>query len=371
MARMTERATETSGKTRWDGRLEDYPLERYPDFVPGQPAQAHLLERFTYQDEVERIWGKRWGSQGIGRLRETVLSMPTEHEQSPLWERAPEYFLLRYQRVTGQAKLFDLAQMQEDIAKLGSIFEQNGVKVHWWEWDDTMGAYGPMRKLFIAADVRVVRGGAILPRCGHGAFKRGLEREMQKFLTGIGCPILHAFHGSAICEVGTLQNLAEDVVAIMQSNSCNEEGLTQLRFVLERTGVKELVVSQGTTTMSDLEHFGAQHLDMTMQTVDLRKVMVFPQLLSYSLYRWLREHRFEIIEVPFEEANVYGTDAVLLEPGKVIMPKGMPRTIRKLEQSGVEVIPIETKGLQQGGVNGVLCVTGYGLVRDPGPGLDD
>jgi hypothetical protein len=62
MAKMAERMI-TGGETRWDGPLEEYPLERYPDYVPGQPAQAHLLERFSYQDEVERIWGKKRGSQ--------------------------------------------------------------------------------------------------------------------------------------------------------------------------------------------------------------------------------------------------------------------------------------------------------------------
>jgi hypothetical protein len=102
MAKMAEGTARPVGKTHWDGPLEDYPLERYPDYVPGKPAQAHLLERVSYQDEVEKIWGRKWGSQGIGRLRQTVLSMPTEHEQSPLWERAPGYFLLRYQRVTGR-----------------------------------------------------------------------------------------------------------------------------------------------------------------------------------------------------------------------------------------------------------------------------
>ena len=60
-----------------------------------------------------------------------------------------------------------------------------------------MGAYGPMRKLFMAEEVKIVRGGAILPRFGHASFKRGLEREFQKFLTKIGCPILLTVHGTA------------------------------------------------------------------------------------------------------------------------------------------------------------------------------
>src|SRR5437867_871480 len=95
------------GKTDWDGDIADYPLERYPDYVPGLPAQAYKLEEFSYQDELVRVWGKPWGSQGIGKLRETVLSMPTENEINGLWARAPEYFLLRHQLVTGRPGMLD------------------------------------------------------------------------------------------------------------------------------------------------------------------------------------------------------------------------------------------------------------------------
>lgn len=354
----------------WNGDLKDYPLERYPDYEPGLPAQAYRLEEFSYQDELEAVWGKRWGSQGIGRLREAVLSMPTEHEIETLWQRAPEYFLLRHQLVTGRPGHLDVEAMQRDIQTLADIYEANGVKVHWWNWTNTMGAYGPMRKLFIAADVRVVRGGALLPRCGHGAFKRGIEREMQRFLTDIGCPILHTFHGDAICEVGTLQNLAEDVVAIMVGNSCNQEGLAQLKFVLERTGVREIVVAHGTATMSNLSRFGSQHLDGVLQVIDDHKAIVVPWKLSYEVYTWLREKKFDLVELSEHEADLYGTDAVLLEPGKVIMPEGMTDTVAALRRIGVDVIEMNTDGLAQGGVNGILCCTGYGLVRDAGPALE-
>ena len=61
-----------------------------------------------------------------------------------------------------------------------------------------------MRKLFVCEEIRFVRGGAILPRFGHASYKRGLEREFQRFLTEIGCPILYSVHGEGIMEVGPM-----------------------------------------------------------------------------------------------------------------------------------------------------------------------
>ena len=51
------------------------------------PQYADYHEEVDYLDEVERIWGKRWGAQGIGRLREVAMSPPTEVESLPLYER--------------------------------------------------------------------------------------------------------------------------------------------------------------------------------------------------------------------------------------------------------------------------------------------
>ena len=62
------------------GPLEEYPLENYPDYISGNPPRTEILEDFSYLDELPRIRGKRWGSQGIGRLREGSLVRLTEHE---------------------------------------------------------------------------------------------------------------------------------------------------------------------------------------------------------------------------------------------------------------------------------------------------
>ncbi|MFQ5916152.1 MAG: hypothetical protein ACE5JS_23515, partial [Nitrospinota bacterium] len=198
-------ATEAK-KTTWEGPLEDYPLENYPDYEPGKPPRTEVLEEFGYLDELAKIWGKRWGSQGIGRLREVALVRPTEHEKNPLWAKDPKFFLLRH------TENIDMGVVCKDHDAYAQSLRDCGVAVHHFEFEDVMGAYGPMRKLFIAGDIRVVRGGAVQSRFGHGSFKRGVERETQRFLARIGCPILYTVCGDGIFETGELYNVAEDVM---------------------------------------------------------------------------------------------------------------------------------------------------------------
>jgi hypothetical protein len=58
-------------------------LDQLPWFEPGQPLHNWMLHETDFYDEVEQIWGRRWGAEGIGRLREVLVSRPTENETRP------------------------------------------------------------------------------------------------------------------------------------------------------------------------------------------------------------------------------------------------------------------------------------------------
>ena len=45
-----------------------------------------------YLDEIEKISRKKWGAQGVGRLREVAVIKPTEVEVDPLFERYLTFF---------------------------------------------------------------------------------------------------------------------------------------------------------------------------------------------------------------------------------------------------------------------------------------
>ena len=58
-------------------------LETLPWFEPGKPLRNFMLHETDFYDEVEQIWGRRWGAEGIGTLREVLVSRPTENETRP------------------------------------------------------------------------------------------------------------------------------------------------------------------------------------------------------------------------------------------------------------------------------------------------
>jgi hypothetical protein len=48
-------------------------LETLPWFEPGKPLRNYMLHETDFYDEVEQIWGRRWGAEGIGTLREVLV----------------------------------------------------------------------------------------------------------------------------------------------------------------------------------------------------------------------------------------------------------------------------------------------------------
>src|SRR3954451_24929126 len=58
-------------------------VERLPWFEPGKPLKNWLLHETDFYDEVDEIWGRPWGAEGTGTLREVLVSRPTENGCGP------------------------------------------------------------------------------------------------------------------------------------------------------------------------------------------------------------------------------------------------------------------------------------------------
>ncbi len=353
----------------WTGPTEEYPLENYPDYEPGKPPRFERLAAVSHLDEVERITGHRWGEQGIGRLREVALVRPTEYEMNPLFWRNPEFFVQRYYLLTGVKPNLSLLQEQHD--DYAQVLKENGVNVRYMVYEDNMGAYGPLRKHFVAARLGfVLRGGVVLKRWGHGSWGRGLEYHAQKFFTSIGCPILLFPSGRAIFEDAWVWP-AEGVLIGNYGIACNAEAMEQLMPVLRANGVNTVIMGNSTTVMDTLESGGDFHTDVFLGFADLGLALVYSGQMDYEIYMWLKQNNFRTIEIPADEQiKALPTNGVLLEPGKIIMPSAAEKTNMMLRKEGVDVIEVRTDHLAQGGFNGLRCIT-CRLLRDPGPTLEE
>jgi N-dimethylarginine dimethylaminohydrolase len=108
---------------------------------------------------------------------------------------------------------------------------------------------------------------------------------------------------------------------------------------------------------------------MVISPIDHKKAIIYPDNLPWETFVWLRDKGFELIEIPRSEQRFCPANLILVEPGKVIMAAQAEKTMERVRAAGVEVIPFDTGGIMQGGVNGIKCIT-IELLRDDGPALD-
>ena len=112
------------------------PLSEYPFYERGKPPQYYKYHSdIDYLEEVERIWGKKWGAPGIGRLREAAVIKPTEVEVDPLFERDPSFFNF-------DGALPNLKKMQDQHTGMVRVYRENGVQVQYLRFQHLLAAKG-------------------------------------------------------------------------------------------------------------------------------------------------------------------------------------------------------------------------------------
>jgi len=338
-------------------------LTDFPFYEPNKPPQYYKYHsEISFLDELERIWGKKWGAQGTGKLREVVVVKPTEVEVDPLYDQDPAFFVFNGQKP-------DLEIMQKQHEGMVNVYKKLGIKVHYMEYPGgARSAYGILKRSISAAACFVINGGAIIERPA-APYWRGRERYVSQFLLGLGCPILYTVHGKGIW-IGAYRRMTDDFIVGMLSTDCNQEGLEQVKPVLERSGYKKILVAR---SPGPLNYFyddvpGWMHADMWIAPVDVRLALIYPPWCDFETIRELLALGYKLIEVPKEEQlGSFACNALALEPRRLLMAEGAPQTVKALEREGVEVIQIPYDEVMKYG-GGISCTTGR-LIRDPGPRL--
>ena len=358
-AKTTEKKTapKRSAARKKSGSLKDFPY-----YEKGKVPQYHRYHaEVDFLDELELIWGKRWGAQGIGRLREVAMVRPTETEVKKLYEEDSAFFVFN-----GDTP--DLELMQKQHLNLAKTYEKLGIKVHYVTWSDDppRSAYGPMKRSISAAAGFVVNGGAIIPREAT-PYWRGRSRYVSEFLMKLGCPILYTVHGKGVCEIGASTRMSDDFMILMVSTDCNMEGAEQVIPVLNRAGYEEVHLAHSPGPLYDYHHEvpGWMHADMWIMPLDAKLAMIYPPWCDYNTIRRLHEIGYTLIEAPHEEVDTFGVNGITVAPRKVIMNASAKKTRKLLEKHKVEVIPVEYDEVHKYG-GGIRCNT-MQLIRDPGP----
>ena len=341
--------------------MTDVDLTVYPGYRPGSPPQyAEYHAEVDFLDEVEAIWGQKWGAQGIGRLREVAMSPPTEVETLAMYDQDPAFFAYGGQ-------LPELNKMREQHAGLMQAYRDLGIDVRVFTYPESpRSAYGPLKRAVSAAAGFVINGGALLAREAT-PYWRGRNRYISQYLQSINCPILYTVHGKGVCEVGAFRRMADDFIVAMLSPDCNRDGLEQVRPILERSGYHVWVAhSPGTLHTFQPELIGWIHPDMWLAPLDRDLALIYPAWCDYETVRYLQSIGYTLIEADREEQErIAPCNLQTIEPRKVVMCAGAPKTRALVEAAGVEVIEVEyDEVIKYGG--SIHCTT-MQLVRDPGP----
>ena len=301
--------------------------------------------------ELERVWGVGWGaSSEVGKLRAVLMRRPgTELERirADAWDAGMGALVDPEEGWYWESETPpDLELVQEQYDGLVAALQGEGVAVHFAEAADPRFS----KAMYTRDPLVTVPGGAIIGRLAP-RMRRGEERSIARTVASLGIAILRTITGTGLVEGGSFAKLTPKVAAFGTSIRCNVEGARQLEEALQRLGIELVVVPMAGFSI---------HLDGSLGMVDIDKALVDAQGLPYSFLTRLEELGIEAIWCHPEE--LWAVNSLVLEPGRVIMCAGYPRTAERLEQRGVEVITIPYDEIQKNG-GGIHCST-MELLRD-------
>ena len=340
-------------------------LESIPGYEPGKPA--HRMDDVTFMDELEAMWGRRWGAQsGLGQLRTVLFQRPRPARRTE--DNADPKFFVNFGS-EGDVPDWEKRIIQYD--EIRAALESEGVEVLDAEMpdDNRSGIYAS--EVSVNLEPIIIKGGAIVHRTAI-AGKRGQERWVSELLTSLGCPILFTVHGSAIHETrGNIIFLDPKTCVQATSVRSNLKGLRQVAPILKEAGVEEIHEAHLPSYLDNMNRGGSVmgfHLGNILNMADERLAVVHSGALPYDTLRYLQSKGIKLIDTPEEEAINQAANLLTIRPGVVIMATGNPITSAVLRKEGVRVIELEIETSRFGA--GPLCMIGP-MVRDDGPFLDD
>ncbi len=190
--------------------------------------------------------------------------------------------------------------------------------------------------------------------CNPAKPPRRLEPPaLEASFRALGIPIHGAISGEARVEGGDVVWLGPRTLAVGLGYRTDERGIEQLRSILAEC-VDELITVP-------LPHWRGPrhvlHLMSILSPLDEDLALVYSPLLPVPFREWLIALGIRLVEVPDDEFETLGTNALAVAPRRCILLSGNPRTKRRLEEVGVEVLEYDGSEISRKGAGGPTCLT--------------
>lgn len=190
--------------------------------------------------------------------------------------------------------------------------------------------------------------------CNMGKGGRINEPEAQaKAFRSAGLEVFGTIKAPGTLEGGDVAWLNEKTLAVGHTYRTNEEGISQLKALLNPKGIDVITV--------ELPHYKGPsdvfHLMSILSPVDKDLAVVYSPLMPIKFRNTLIEFGFKFIEVPEEEFESMGCNVLALSARKCLMVAGNPITSSRLKAAGCEVIVYPGAEISVKGGGGPTCLT--------------
>lgn len=192
--------------------------------------------------------------------------------------------------------------------------------------------------------------GAVLLRPG----KEGRRIEVDAMaadLVEAGVPLAARLEAPAVAEGGDVLWLDERTLLVGRGYRTNDEGVRAIADALPDTDV----------VVFDLPYLrGAGevlHLMSLLSLLDVDLAVAYPPLMPVRLVQLLETRGIELVEVPEDEFETMGPNALALGPRIALALDGNPETRRRMERAGVDVRVYRGDEISRKGDGGPTCLT--------------
>lgn len=190
--------------------------------------------------------------------------------------------------------------------------------------------------------------------CNMGKGGRLIEPQAQEeAFSANNIPILGRIESPGTLEGGDVAWLDEKTLAVGHTYRTNDEGIRQLKALLEPKGIEVIV--------ADLPHYKGPsdvfHLMSILSPVDKNLAVVYSPLMPIRFRDQLAERGIEFVEVPEEEFESMGCNVLAVAPRKCLMVEGNEMTRLALIDKGCEVLTYQGQEISYKGGGGPTCLT--------------
>jgi len=242
----------------------------------------------------------------------------------------------------------DIEIARSEYSYFENFLNKNGIILQYFPVDESV----TMDSIYCRDAAIATDNGMIICNMGKPARANEPEAEHKAFLEH-GIEILGAIQSPGTVEGGDVAWLDEKTLAVGHTYRTNDEGIEQLRKLLNPTGINVISFS--------LPHYKGVtdvfHLMSILSPVDKDLAVVYSPLMPISLRNELLKRNYSLIEVPEEEFDSMGCNVLAIAPRKCLMVKGNPKTKALLEKARCEVFEYLGEEISVKGGGGPTCLT--------------